>query len=74
MAKKPSGLGRGLEDLLEDNAMTKRQSSKPLVESKGEATPAKASSSSAVYEVKPKALYETKPKTKSLKANFKNLK
>ena len=74
MAKKPSGLGRGLEDLLEDNAMTKRQSSKPLVESKGEVAATKAASSSAVYEVKPKALYETKPKTKSLKANFKNLK
>ena len=84
MAKKPSGLGRGLDDLLEDNAMSKRPAktgTKPLVEPKKEAVAVKpvaptvnsADKPSSVYDIKPKALYETKPKTKSLKANFKNL-
>ena len=39
MAKKPSGLGRGLDELLEDNIPSRRPSSKtqkPLVEAKDE--------------------------------------
>ena len=39
MAKKPSGLGRGLDELLEDNAPSRRptaKSQKPLVEAKDE--------------------------------------
>ena len=39
MAKKPSGLGRGLDELLEDNIPSRRHSpkgQKPLVEAKDE--------------------------------------
>lgn len=73
--KKASGLGRGLDELLEDNKPTRR-TSKPLVESRGDVKPSQApvptnEAVNTVYEVKTKPLYDTKPKTKSLKANFK---
>lgn len=76
MQKKPSGLGRGLDDLLEDNTLSKRQNTgKPLVEARGEAGERNTTTiKSSIYEVKTKTLYETKPKTRSVKANFKNIK
>ena len=72
--KKPTGLGRGLDELLEDNTLSKR-TGKPLVEAKGE-VPAHNNGlgtniNSGIYEVKQKELYETRPKTRSLKSNFK---
>ena len=73
MAKKPSGLGRGLGDLLEDNAPEIRSG----------ATVIKNGDSGSIHitpppapttEIKPKSLYEEKHKNKSLKANFRNFK
>ena len=60
MQKKTTGLGRGLDDLLDDNALSKRQQSgRPLVESRGEAVEKKSTTiSSSLYEVKTKTLYE----------------
>ena len=71
--KKPSGLGRGLDELLDDNApTTTKRVGRPLVEPKGEATKsAPVEVNGTVYEVKTKTLYNTKPKTNSLKSNFK---
>jgi hypothetical protein len=72
MAVKKSGLGRGLDDLLDDNVPTKR-TSKPLVTPKGEA-PTKAPNANvntSIFDTKVKALYETKPRTRSVKSNFK---
>ena len=73
MQKKPTGLGRGLDELLDDNTLSKRQpTGKPLVEAKGEAAEKKSTTiNSSIYEVKTKTLYETKPKKRSVKANFK---
>ena len=72
MAKKPSGLGRGLDDLLEDNVMTLRESKgKPLVESKGEVKTQTPTSVSSLYGSVQKSLYDTKPRTRSVKSNFK---
>ena len=72
--KKPTGLGRGLDELLDDNTLSKR-TEKPLVVAKGEvSTPNSrvgANINSTIYDVKPKELYETRPKTRSLKSNFK---
>ena len=75
MAKKPSGLGRGLGELLEDNS--------PEIRSQGSVVlrgDAKASSEEPVSSVvvpplgcAPKSLYEEKPR-RSIKANFKNQK
>lgn len=70
MAKKPSGLGRGLGDLLEDNT--------PEVKSGG--TVIKKSENGAIHitppsptvSSKPKGLYDDLPKNRSIKANFKN--
>ena len=61
MAKKPSGLGRGLGDLLEDNSPTlaRKSSAKVLIRTEEK----KITVSTA-------EIYETKPKNKSLKANF----
>ena len=74
MPTKNSGLGRGLDDLLDDNVPTKR-TSKPLVIPKGEVgsapvvTPKKVNTS--IYDTKAKSLYDTKPRTRSVKSNFK---
>ena len=75
MAKKPSGLGRGLGDLLEDNAPVIRQGGQGSAVRIGSVS---ASSPSSV-ETKPstpapKPLYAEVHKNKSLKANFKNFK
>ncbi len=110
MAKKPSGLGRGLGDLLEDNtpeirvgkeSVVRREAtptvtppqnpSSTALTSQGSAsetpagqnpmststtrggTPSAITPRSGLYSnIQPKSLYETKPKNKSLKSNFKN--
>lgn len=61
MQKKPSGLGRGLGDLLEDNSpvLTRNSSAKVVIRTEEK----KITVSTA-------EIYETKPKNKSLKANF----
>lgn len=61
MAKKPSGLGRGLGDLLEDNApvVTTKTSSKVVIRNEEKRV-----------SVTTPELYESKPKNKSLKANY----
>ncbi len=73
MQKKPSGLGRGLEELLDDNAPTLRESKgKPMVEAKGEVTKSPSDIRvNTLYGNTAKTLYDTKPKTKSVKSNFK---
>ncbi len=61
MSKKPSGLGRGLGDLFDDNKpfVTETQQAKVVLR--------KENKSVAVSTAE---LYETKPKNKSVKANF----
>ena len=72
MARKPSVLGRGLDDLLEDNSMTLRENKgKPLVESKGEVKTQVSPSVSSLYGDTQKSLYDTKPRTRGVKSNFK---
>ena len=76
MAKvsKPSGLGRGLDELLDDNTPSLRESNKkPLVEAKGEVTQQARTTTpiTSLYGTAPKSLYDTKPRTKSVKSNFK---
>ncbi len=73
MQKKPSGLGRGLDDLLDDNTLSMRESKgKPLVEAKGEVTKTPTDERvSTLYGNTAKTLYDTKPRTKSVKSNFK---
>lgn len=70
--KKPSGLGRGLGDLLDDNTPDVREGrSKVTVQTEGDVikiTP-EVSQTGA-----PKALFETPKRNKSLKANFRNQK
>ena len=74
MAKKPSGLGRGLGELLEDNS--------PEIQNRGNVVlrgNTKSSSEETAPVIvpplgcAPKSLYEEKPK-RSIKANFKNQK
>lgn len=69
---KPSGLGRGLGDLLDDNTPDVREArSKVTVKTEGDVikiTPETSNQSA------PKALFETPKRNKSLKANFKNQK
>ena len=70
--KKPSGLGRGLDELLDDNTPSLRENrGKPLVEAKGEPVEPKTIPVTSLYDMKPKSLYDTKPRTKSVKSNFK---
>ena len=71
--KKPSGLGRGLDELLDDNTPSLRENrGKPLVEARGEVAEKKAAQKiSNLYDTTPKSLYDTKPRTKSVKSNFK---
>lgn len=79
MAKKTSGLGRGLGELLEDNAPEFRQGQGSVVR-KTEAPTAPAGSTSTPVpkpqgysNPSPQGLYDGKQhKNKSLKANFKN--
>ena len=58
--KKPSGLGRGLGELLEDNAPQVGKSTAKVV----------VRTESKDVNVSTAELYEKKPKNKSLKANF----
>ena len=71
--KKPMGLGRGLDELLDDNTPTTREHrGKPLVEPKGEFRKGPTNERvSTLYGNTTKTLYETKPRTKSVKSNFK---
>jgi hypothetical protein len=71
--KKPSGLGRGLDELLDDNTPSLRENrGKPLVEARGEVTERKTTQTiSNLYDTTPKSLYDTRPRTKSVKSNFK---
>ena len=73
MQKKASGLGKGLEELLEDNNLTSRSTGRPLVIVKSEAAEEKTvkTPTSNLYGNTPKSLYDTKPRTKSVKSNFK---
>lgn len=75
MQKKASGLGKGLEELLEDNHPTSRTnfSGRPLVIAKGDANAEKTGKTSVsnLYGNTSKSLYDTKPRTKSVKSNFK---
>ncbi len=69
MPKKPSGLGRGLGDLLEDNTPSLRTQQPNVVirtEKSGEVSTPKPLPNS-LYEIKTKPLFETKPRNKSLK-------
>lgn len=74
--KKASGLGKGLDELLEDNNPTSRVSAasgKPLVVAKGDvpSQDAKKNATANLYGSSTKSLYDTKPRTKSVKSNFK---
>ena len=75
MQKKPSGLGRGLDELLDDNTPSLRENKgKPLVEARGEVTPTQQKttvSTSTLYGNTTKSLFDTKPRTKSVRSNFK---
>ena len=67
---KPSGLGRGLDDMFDDNTPDMRPN-------RGSVTVRKEGESIRVTpvgstEIKTKTLFETKPKNRSVKANFKN--
>jgi hypothetical protein len=78
MAKKSSGLGRGLGDLLEDNTPSVRQGqgSTGAVRIQSASNEPLASSTLAALNNRPapKPLYQEIHKNKSLKANFKNFK
>lgn len=69
MPKKPSGLGRGLGDLLEDNTLSMRtQKPSVIVRQGGEGGEAqKKPLPNSLYEIKTRPLFETKPRNKSLK-------
>ena len=75
MQKKPSGLGRGLNDLLDDNTPSLRENKgQPLVVAKGEVNsePKRPTvSTSTLYGNTTKSLFDTKPRTKSVRSNFK---
>lgn len=60
MQKKPSGLGRGLGDLLEDNAPEIRKNTSKVI----------IRTDDKNVSVSTAELYPTKPKNKSLKANY----
>lgn len=78
MQKKPSGLGRGLDELLDDNTPSLRENKgKPLVVVRGEVESKKDIDTpispiiNGIYDTTPKTLYNTKPRTKSVKSNYK---
>ena len=67
--KKPSGLGRGLGELLDDNTPDIREGrSKVTVKADGDFIKITPEGSA---NAQPKALFETPRKNKSVKANFK---
>ena len=66
--KKPSGLGRGLGELLDENTPDVREArSKVTVKTEGDVIKITPEGSSIGA---PKALFETPKKNKSVKANF----
>ncbi len=69
MPKKPSGLGRGLGDLLEDNTLSLRTQKPSVIVRQGEqgGEVQKKPLPNSLYEVKTRPLFETKPRNKSLK-------
>lgn len=77
MAKKQSGLGRGLGDLLADNTPEVRGGGTVVRKQEGESvviTPSSGGEADAPKTqpaVTPKPLYEERPQNRSLKANFK---
>lgn len=67
---KPSGLGRGLGDLLDDNnpSLRVQQNSSVVVRGSAQQTQAKPQKVNNLYaSATPKPLFEPKPKNKSLK-------
>lgn len=67
--KRPSGLGRGLEDMIDDNNPEIREGrSSVTIRKEGETIRITPLGSA---EIKPKALFETKPRNRSVKGNFK---
>ncbi len=73
MPKKSAGLGRGLDELLDDNTPSMRENKgKPIVEARGEVTKTPTKERvNTLYGNTSKSLYDTKPRTKSVKSNFK---
>ena len=69
MAKKPAGLGRGLGELLDDNA-PELPINKSTVVIKTDGQPIRITPKGTMP-IEPKSLYESKPKNRSVKANFK---
>lgn len=68
--KKPSGLGRGLGELLDDNTPDIREGrSKVTVLTEGDVIKITPETTTEIGA--PKALFETPKKNKSVKANFK---
>ena len=67
--KKPSGLGRGLGELLDDNAPVVRERSSSVSVRKEGATIRITPEGSIKKETK--TLFESKPRNLSVKANFK---
>lgn len=76
MAKKASGLGRGLGELMEDNAPTVHRGGNVIrrdEQGSVSVTPPTQTGAKGM-EIRPKGLYDGLPKTNSIKANFKNFK
>lgn len=69
MTDKPSRLGRGLGDLLDDNNPTIRTQTPSVIVRNGEekVSMPKPISKHPLYDTTPKPLFESKPKNKSLK-------
>ena len=68
MSKKPSGLGRGLGDLLDDNTPSMRTPKPSVVVRMGESREAPNTPlPNTLYEVKTRPLFETQPRNKSFK-------
>ncbi len=68
MAEKPSRLGRGLGDLLDDNSPSIRSQNPSVIIRNGESnTQPKPVINNRLYDTTPKPLFESKPKNKSLK-------
>lgn len=69
MNEKPSRLGRGLGDLLDDNTPTIRSQKPSVIVRNGEPqrSAPKTIINNKLYDTTPKPLFETKPKNRSLK-------
>ena len=71
MAKKPAGLGRGLDELLSDNSPSARTNNTTVV-IRTERPADVQFTKSDVYGTGTKTLYTPQHKNRSVKANFKN--